>query len=87
MTSRRVNALDTVVIPRIANTVEYIKANPTEPDKISEITKFYAIEDQLAEIYNTAAKAALALDHDQSTYHHAYAHPRERGLERDHRNR
>lgn len=74
-------------IEGIHKTVEYIKANPTEPDKISDITKFYAIEDQLAEIYNTAAKAASALDHDESNYYHAYAHPRERGLERDHRNR
>ena len=30
MTSRRVNALDTVVIPRIANTVEYIKSELDE---------------------------------------------------------
>ena len=53
----------------------------------AEITKFYDIEDRLAEIYGTAASAAAALDHDEADYHHAYAHPRERGLERDHRNR
>ena len=71
----------------IRRTVADIKAHPSDPEKIAEITKFYDIEDRLAEIYGTAASAAAALDHDEADYHHAYAHPRERGLERDHRNR
>ncbi|MEC7304066.1 MAG: hypothetical protein VXV97_16145, partial [Pseudomonadota bacterium] len=71
----------------IRRTVADIKAHPTDPEKIAEIRKFYDIEDRLAEIYGTAASAAAALDHDEADYHHAYAHPRERGLERDHRNR
>ena len=33
MTSRRVNALDTVVIPKIANTVEYIKSELDELER------------------------------------------------------
>ena len=31
-----------------------------------------------------AAEAAASLDHDVSYNHHAYAHPRERNLSRDH---
>ena len=33
VTSRRVNALDTVVVPRIANTVEYIKSELDELER------------------------------------------------------
>ena len=37
VTSRRVNALDSVVIPRIANTVEYIKSELDEDvDRLGE---------------------------------------------------
>ena len=71
----------------IRRTVRWLIDNPTAPDKLSEITAFYEIEDRLVDLYNGAAKAAASLDHDVSDYHHAYAHPRERNLARDHRDR
>ncbi|MEE2688981.1 MAG: NAD-dependent epimerase/dehydratase family protein [Pseudomonadota bacterium] len=71
----------------IQRTVRWLIDNPTEPNKLAEIARFYEIEDHLVEIYKNASFAAAALDHEESDYHHAYAHPRERNLMRDHRNR
>jgi hypothetical protein len=47
----------------------------------------YALEDQMIEIMARATDELAALDHVTRQYHHAYAHPRERGLARDHLNR
>ena len=74
-------------VDAVRRTVRWVKDNPTAPETLAELTAFYGIEDQLAEIYGTAAAAAAALDHNEADYHHSYAHPRERGLERDHRDR
>ena len=74
-------------VEAVRRTVRWVKDNPTAPETLAELTTFYGIEDQLAEIYGTAAAAAAALDHNEADYHHSYAHPRERGLERDHRDR
>lgn len=71
----------------IRRTVRWLIDNPSEPDKIKEITRSYEIEDRLVKIYKGAADKAAALNHEESDYYHAYAHPRERNLERDHRDR
>ena len=71
----------------VRRTVRWIQANPTDSATLEEITRHYAVEDQLVAIYGKAAAAAAALDHDERDYHHSYAHPRERGLARDHRDR
>lgn len=71
----------------IRRTVRWLIDNPPEPDEVAGITRFYEIENRLIEIYDAAANKAAALDHDEGDYHHAYAHPRERNLERDHRDR
>ncbi len=73
----------------VRRTIRWILENPPAPeaDKTEELRSHYAVEDQLIEIYGAAAEAAAALDHNISDYHHSYAHPRERGLARDHRNR
>jgi len=74
-------------VEAVRRTVRWIRDNPTAPETLVKLTAFYRIEDQLAKIYGTAAAAAAALDHNEADYHHSYAHPRERGLERDHRDR
>ena len=78
------------VAPRdaVAQTVAWLRDNPPEDAAFVErLREQYALEDQMIEIMMRAADALAALDHVSRPYHHAYAHPRERGLARDHLNR
>lgn len=72
----------------VRRTVRWFEENPpTDETFIQSIRSHYAVEDELAAI-NTRARDEMArLPHQPSEFHHAYAHPRERGLARDHRER
>jgi nucleoside-diphosphate-sugar epimerase len=79
----RVNTADAV-----RQTVQWFQRNPPQDEAfIADLRAHYVIEDQLAEIQRSAAQAMAALEHLEEDFHHSYAHPRERGLRRDHRNR
>lgn len=61
------------------------------PDKTAEfkssLDKSYAVEDQLVAIYRDACRKMAAVKHEEKTFHHAYPHPKQPGLRRDHRAR
>ena len=78
------------VAPReaVAQTVGWLRQNPPEDDAfVARLRDQYALEDQMIEIMARATDELAALDHVRRQYHHAYAHPRERGFARDHLNR
>lgn len=72
----------------IHQTMEWLMANPpTDADYLQSVRRHYPVEDDLARIAAKSRAEMEALPHIQEEFHHSYAHPRERGLERDHRNR
>jgi nucleoside-diphosphate-sugar epimerase len=72
----------------IRRTVQWLTDNPpTEQQYIDDVRKHYAVEDALITICRDASEKMAALSHITEEFHHSYAHPRERGLERDHLNR
>nr|MCH9674771.1 NAD-dependent epimerase/dehydratase family protein [Gammaproteobacteria bacterium] len=79
----RVDALSAV-----RRTVRWLVENPpTDPEYIEKVRAHYPIEDKLAEIVADSRRAMAELPHIEEGFHHSYAHPRERGLARDHRDR
>jgi nucleoside-diphosphate-sugar epimerase len=72
----------------VRRTVDWVLQNPpTDPEFIAAVRSQYEIEDQLLAIYHRSAAEMAALKHNENQFHHAYAHPKERGLVRDHRDR
>jgi len=72
----------------IERTVRWLRDNPPEDaEYLAEVRAQYDLEDRLAAIYHQACERMAALEHPEKAFHHSYAHPRERGLARDHRNR
>lgn len=79
-----------IVDPRTAlnRTLAWFRDNPPdEAEYIDGLRAHYPIEDRLVTIQQRAAEAMAVLPHIEAQFHHSYAHPRERGLDRDHRNR
>ncbi len=72
----------------VRRTVQWFKDNPPDDDPyVAGLRAHYEIEDQLAEILRGANERMAVLPHIESAFHHSYAHPLERGLQRDHRSR
>jgi len=68
--------------------VQWVKDHPPDNEAYVEgLRAHYEVEDQLARIVRDANERMAALPHIESTFHHTYAHPREPGLQRDHRGR
>jgi nucleoside-diphosphate-sugar epimerase len=78
------------VSPRhaIAASVRWFLDNPPSDEAfIAELRAQYAQEDELEPHYRSFCSALEKLNHETEPYHHSYAHPRQRGLVRDHRDR
>jgi len=73
----------------IERTVRWYRDNPPEetPEFAADLTKVYAIEDSIATVYQDACEKLAAIDYVQPDFHHPYPHPKQPGLDRDHRAR
>lgn len=72
----------------VRQTVQWFKDNPPDDAAyIAGLQAHYEVEDQLAAILREANERMGAIPHIESTFYHSYAHPREPGLSRDHRDR
>ena len=81
--SDRVDAVNAV-----RQTVQWFKdLPPVDESNVAALRAHYEVEDQLARIIRDANERMGALPHNESAFHHSYAHPRKPGLQRDHRNR
>ena len=75
-------------VEAVHKTVQWFGENPPEDEAfVAALRAHYAIEDQLVQIQREAGVAMAALSHREQAFYHAYAHPRQRGLARDHRDR
>ena len=70
-------------------TVHWYRDNPPEetPEFAADLTKIYALEDAIAGVFQDACEKLAAIDYVQPDFHHPYPHPKQPGLNRDHRAR
>ena len=70
-------------------TVRWYRDNPPEetPEAAADLAKSYALEDAIATVYRDACAKLAAIDYVQPDFHHPYPHPKQPGLDRDHRAR
>lgn len=72
----------------VRKTVNWFRENPAiDPEYVAQIRAHYEMEDKLAAICQGAWAQMATLPHPEAEFHHSYAHPRQRGLARDHRDR
>ncbi len=73
----------------MARTVQWYRDNPPAEDEkfVRVLAEDYAMEDALAVIYRENCAKYAAVDHIVRDFHHPYPHPKEPGLDRDHRAR
>ena len=66
----------------------YRNTPPTESDDfVRTLAEDYAMEDALAAIYHETCAKYSAIDHIVRDFHHPYPHPKNPGLDKDHRAR
>ncbi|MCH9674935.1 MAG: NAD-dependent epimerase/dehydratase family protein [Gammaproteobacteria bacterium] len=87
---KELNYRDVVpALEAIRDTVRWYIAHPPEDVQSikEELVTLYDIEDRLKSINDDANAKMAQIPYERGTYHHSYAHPRERGLQKDHLNR
>lgn len=69
--------------------VRWYQDNPPQEPRsfVSDLQQHYRTEDDMLDIYRDAAKRFAAVERIERDFHHPYPHPKEPGLDRDHRNR
>jgi nucleoside-diphosphate-sugar epimerase len=78
-------------VEALSKTVRWCLEHPPSPELAAEKEKEdalnYRIEDELAAIYHEGFERMAGVDHPHRQVHHPYPHPKEPGLNRDHRKR
>jgi nucleoside-diphosphate-sugar epimerase len=73
----------------LQRTVRWYRDNPpVETDEFKRVlAEDYAMEDAIAEVYREHCAKLAALPHVTRDFHHPYPHPKQPGLDKDHRAR
>ncbi len=73
----------------MARTVRWYQDNPPDaaPEFAAELAETYRLEDAIAQVHREACEKLAAIDYVAKDFHHPYPHPKEPGLDRDHRAR
>ena len=70
-------------------TVRWYQDNPPieTPEFSAELAENYSLEDTIAAVHRDTCERLAAIDHVVRDFHHPYPHPKQPGLNRDHRAR
>ena len=73
----------------MVQTIQWYRDNPPAEDEdfARVLAEDYAMEDALAAVYHESCTRYEAVDHIVRDFHHPYPHPKEPGLDKDHRAR
>lgn len=76
-------------VDAMKRTVEYYRDNPPieKPEFAAELAENYRLEDAIVPICRDACEKLANIDYVKRDFHHPYPHPKEPGLDRDHRAR
>ncbi len=73
----------------MARTVRWYLDHPPKetPEFAATLAESYRLEDAIAEVHRDSCERLAAIDHVVEDFHHPYPHPKQPGLNRDHRAR
>lgn len=73
----------------IARTARWYRDNPPDekPEYTAAILENYRLEDEIVPIWREACEKLAAIEHTPRDFHHPYPHPKQPGLDKDHRAR
>lgn len=76
-------------VEAMERTVRWYRDNPPEvtPEFTAKLAENYGLEDAIAAVYRETCEKLAAIDYVAPDFHHPYPHPKQPGLDRDHRAR